>query len=344
MIKTEYIPWNHHIELARGIRPALRLKDGEPFLAWQSRARAKLAELLGMDKLVPGADDGFEVELELDRGGYTDTRFTFRPEEGVVCVCRLLIPKGEGKIPLFVCLQGHGRGMHISTGEPRFPGDERSIESGRDIAVQAADRGFAALCIEQRCFGERGGTPEPDCRNAAVTAILVGRTLIGERVFDVSRALDVVLARFPRIDSERIACTGNSGGGTTTFYSACIDERIALAVPSCSVCTYLGSIVSIHHCECNYIPRAAEFFDMGDLAGLIAPRPLAVIAGRDDSIFPIDATRENFALIQSCYRAAGVPDRCILAVGEGGHAYYPREAWDAVDRLMAFWGGKKTKN
>lgn len=314
--------------------PALRLKDGEPFPLWQERARAKLAELLGAEKLVPPADDGYEEEFVIDRGGYTDTRFTFFSEKDVRCICRLLIPKGEGKIPLFVCLQGHGTGMHISVGEPKFPGDEESIGSGRGIALQVVERGFAALCVEQRCFGERGGTPEPNCRHAGLTAIILGRTLIGERVFDVSRSLDVALARFDRLDASRIACTGNSGGGTATFYSACMDERIALAVPSCSVCTFAGSIGAMRHCECNYIPRIAEFFDMGDLAGLIAPRPLAVVAGALDRIFPIDATEKNFGLIKDCYRAAGAPENCRLAVGAGGHAYYPDEAWEAIGKLV----------
>jgi len=35
---------------------------------------------------------------------------------------------------------------------------------------------------------------------------------------------------------------------------------------------------------------------MGDLALLIAPRPLIVVAGKKDTIFPIKGVRETYAL------------------------------------------------
>jgi len=54
---------------------------------------------------------------------------------------------------------------------------------------------------------------------------------------------------------------------------------------------------------------------------------LVVVAGLTDRIFPIDATRETFALIQSYYEAAGAPDNCILHVGGEGHRFYA-EAWE----------------
>jgi hypothetical protein len=75
---------------------------------------------------------------------------------------------------------------------------------------------------------------------------------------------------------------------------------------------------------------------MGDLAGLIAPRPLVVVAGRDDDIFPIGAVEETFETIGRIYRAAGVPDRCRLVVGEGGHRFYADQAWP-VFRELSGW-------
>ena len=71
--------------------------------------------------------------------------------------------------------------------------------------------------------------------------LLLGRTMIGERVWDVSRANDA-LGAFPEVDVDRVACMGNSGGGATTFYAACLEPRIRVAMPSCSVCTYRDSI------------------------------------------------------------------------------------------------------
>ena len=60
---------------------------------------------------------------------------------------------------------------------------------------------------------------------------------------------------------------GNSGGGTATYYAACLDERISLAMPSCAVCSWDQSIAVKRHCACNYVPYIANYFDMGDMGG-----------------------------------------------------------------------------
>ena len=106
-----------------------------------------------------------------------------------------------------------------------------------------------------------------------MVAMLMGRTLIGERIWDISRAIDI-LEHFSEIDMERVAIIGNSGGGTVAFYAACMDERIKVVMPSCSVCTYKCSTTATRHCTCNYILGTAKYFDMGDLSCLIAPRKL----------------------------------------------------------------------
>jgi len=158
-----------------------------------------------------------------------------------------------------------------------------------------------------------------------MTALLLGRTTLAGRVWDVMRAIDVAEAQFS--PGARYACMGNSGGGTATWYAAALEPRLAGAMPSCAVCSFDGSIAPISHCICNYVPGIRQWFDMGDLAGLIAPRPLVIVAGALDRIFPIDATRETFALIQSYYAAAGAPDKCRLYVGAEGHRFYA-EAWE----------------
>lgn len=118
-----------------------------------------------------------------------------------------------------------------------------------------------------------------------MNALLVGRTMIGERCWDVSRAIDLALT-YAAIDGQRILCTGNSGGGTTTYYAACMDDRIQVAMPSCAVCSFADSIAAMFHCQCNFIPGIAKYMDMGDMAAAIAPRKLIVINGKEDPIFP----------------------------------------------------------
>lgn len=292
-------PQKWHEELMDNVSPKMGYREGMNFSSWQEDARETLASLLGLpfEKVEPD----LQVEYERETDEYIEKRFVFHAEEHMHVPCHLLIPKaGKKPYSLVICLQGHSTGMHISLARPKFEGDEKSIKGGdRDFAIQIVREGYAALTIEQRCFGERGGTETgPDCYQSSMSALLLGRTTIGERVWDVSRAIDVIEEYFPEIDSKQIGCMGNSGGGTTAYYAACMDERISIAMPSCAVCTYKDSIGPIHHCSCNYIPRIYEYFEMGDLAGLIAPRPLVIVAGKEDKIFPIDGVKESFKTAQ----------------------------------------------
>ena len=111
--------------------------------------------------------------------------------------------------------------MHISLGRPKYPGDEDSIKGGdRDFCVRAVKEGFAAIAVEQRNFGECGAeeTGRPRCYESTLTALLMGRTTIGERVWDVSRLIDLLESDFSdKVDLENICCMGNSGGGTATI-------------------------------------------------------------------------------------------------------------------------------
>ena len=73
---------------------------------------------------------------------------------------------------------------------------------------------------------------------------------------------------------------------------------------------------------------------MGDMAAAIAPRKLIVINGKEDPIFPEAGVKKAFDAIQKVYRAAGVPQNCMLTTGNGGHRYYRKEAWEAFDKII----------
>lgn len=245
----------------------------------------------------------FEIEYENESEHFREIRFVFQSEKDYFVPCHLLIPVGADEpLPVVICLQGHSKGMHISLGRPKFDGDEEIINDGdRDFGIRAIEEGYCALVMEQRNFGECGGTKDgPDCFNSSMAALLIGRTTIGERVWDVQRVIDVIEEYFPQVDSDNIMCMGNSGGGTATFYATCIDQRIKLAMPSCSVCTYEDSIVAMYHCCCNFIPDIRKYFDMGDLGGLIAPQKLVVVAGKNDEIFPKDGVKKVLKLSREC--------------------------------------------
>ena len=136
------------------------------------------------------------------------------------------------------------------------------------------------------------------------------------------------------ITMEGSVLMGNSGGGTATYYTACLEHRFDGFMPSCALCTYRDSIVNIHHCTCNYVPRIARYFDMGDLAVMIAPKKLVVVSGKEDDIFPLFGVHEVYGEIERLYEAADAADHCALVEGEGGHRFYADDAWPVMKKLL----------
>ena len=142
-------PMELYLKQLSELKPALSLQEGQSLEEWRPVALRKLRELMGMDYFEP-CDPEFRTEEIIDKGDYVRTRFTFQSEEGYRVPGYFLRPK-TGFTGVMICLQGHSTGMHISLGEAIYERDAASIAGGRDIAVQAVARGYAALVIEQRC-------------------------------------------------------------------------------------------------------------------------------------------------------------------------------------------------
>jgi len=328
-----------HLALVKEAPRKLRFVPGCDYEAWRGQVKEKFRALLGMERIEANICDlNVDVEEEVQMDGYRRIRFTFETEKNCLVPCYLLVPDdaGEKKYPVAITLQGHSTGFHNSVGIPKFEGDEEYQTRGQ-FGVQAVRAGFVSLCIEQRGMGESispfraGKKVAHRCSVTALTAINLGRCVIGERVWDVKRGIDA-LKEFEHLglDLDKILITGNSGGGTTTFYASCYDERIRLSVPSCAFCSYETSIMAVPHCVCNYIPGVMDWFEMEDLSCLIAPRPFTVVAGQLDNIFPIHGVRKSYETVQEIYKAAGAPDACRLVETPREHWWCQDIVWPAI--------------
>ena len=332
-----------HDGVIKKTKQKLGFNEEREFSVWEKQVREKFIELLGIPAIEENACPiKISIVEEKQKEVYKQIRFEFESEWGAFVPCYLLIPDtGKEKYPVAIVLQGHNKsGFYSSIGEP-YNEVDKAYDTGRGMfAVQAVEQGYIALAVEMRGRGDRTARNREDrrvtiyplpgsCYYETMTALQLGRTMAVERAWDISRAIDA-LAYFPQCDTDKIIITGNSGGGTASFYAACYDERIKVSAPSCAFCPYPESTLRFYHCSCNYIPQIYRWFDMDDLSCLIAPRKLLIVAGEKDPSFLVEGVRRGYEKVEKIYEKAGIKDNCRLVVTDKGHFWDDGVMWQTI--------------
>ncbi|MBM81471.1 MAG: acetylxylan esterase [Planctomycetaceae bacterium] len=101
------------------------------------------------------------------------------------------------------------------------------------------------------------------------------QSILGVQVYNSIRALDW-LASLEDVDESRLAVTGGSGGGTQTILLGAIDPRPVASFPQGMVSTSMQGGCTCENATCLRIGTGNV-----ELAGLFAPRPLAMTGAND---------------------------------------------------------------
>lgn len=310
------------------------------YKVWQKKFRAELKDALGISIIESQLKDFQPTLVQIDSediGFGIRERWQIWTEPDVNIPFIMIRPKNiEGKVPLVITPHGHGKNTEQYAGVYVSPADSiEAVDGQRNMAYLFAQQGFITITPAARGF--EGTMREEDSNGVSSCNILmhkdalVGRTPVGDRVWDIMKIIDWALAELP-VDESKVIVTGNSGGGTQSVYAGAIDTRISICMPASAFSSYEASIGVIEHCACNYIPGIMNLGDMGDVLGLVAPRALCIIQGQYDPIFPIEGAKEQFETVRKVYEAAGVPGNCELYIGPEGHRYYFAGADDFVKK------------
>lgn len=342
-VRRAYSPMQHAMETYEAVQPALSCdaRNETEWKAWRAKLKRKFLELLGpMDER--RCDLAPQVSKRKRMDGYTRERVIFQSRPNLTVAAWVLIPeKASGRLPTLICLHGHGAGKDEIVGI-NDDGTERAEYGGyqKDFAVQAVRRGFLVIAPDMLSFGERRDQPEiaqgkgsSSCRRSSLAGMLLGRTMPGLRVYDAMRCIDYLETR-PECDPKRIGCMGISGGGEITTFAAAVEERISAALISGYLAYWRDSIVSIAHCEDNYVPGVLQWAEMPDIASLIAPRPVFFENGTEDTIFPIRSARAAFKQIRASYTAAGWGHRCDMQAFPGEHQFCGEKGFPFLERWL----------
>jgi len=168
------------------------------------------------------------------------------------------------------------------------------------------------------------------CTWAMTAGLLLGKILVGLRVWDAMRSIDYLMSR-PEVDSSRIGCMGLSSGGTHTMFTAALDERIRVAVISGAFGTFKDTLLEAEECPCQYVPHLLRVADLPDIVSLIAPRPLLIEQGADDPHATLEVVRGAFGRVRRAYQVAGSEERVALDNFPGGHRFDGGQALPWLD-------------
>ena len=334
-----------HDLVAENTKPELTFDKSKNLDEQRETLRARFTLLTGIDKIKEN-DCPLEYEIveEVELDGYKRIKIHYLSEKDMVVPCYLLVPNGVKKAPLCIVLQGGVKGYKYSVGL----GDEYELEgdftkpdySKVDYAIQAVKQGYCALAVEQRAMGEL--FPYDTRRNwmgrnrsgfTTFYAFTLGRTTVGERVWDMKKAIDV-MENFPMVDTEKVIITGNQVGGVTAYYLAAYDDRVKISAPSSGFCSYKDSVMDISTTYCQVIPKVYLHFDMPDLAQLIAPRKLLIISDKNEEIYPIDKAIESFEKVKEIYTLYGAEENCKQVFKETPDASWDKEiAWKEINEM-----------
>ena len=246
--------------------------------------RRQLLDMLGLDPQPKRTPLKAQITGRLERDAYRIENVVFQSLPGLYVTGNLYVPKGAAKpLPTVLYLCGHS---------PHPLGAKFQYQ---DRAIWFASHGFVCFVLDTLEFGEVAGIHHGTHDLNMWNWLSLGYTPAGVEVWNAIRALDYLETR-SEVDARHIGLTGISGGGAMTWYTAAVDERIAAAAPVCSTFTW-GS-QSEHwlargQCDCIYYHNT-YIWDFPVVAALIAPRPLLILSGQKDTIFPPDGYHAVF--------------------------------------------------
>lgn len=344
--RTVHIDTYYEDELAfrerlkrEGRSAAFKGTTPEDFEAWQIATRVRLFDLLGLSIM-----DRVSIEArELDRvqiaGGIVRTHAMLQVERDVWMPFYLLEPQSpkldaRGRKCCYICPHGHqGAGAASVAGVTGVPAVDDAVRKfNYDYGLRLARMGYVTVCPDARGWGSRRdwkgqGDDENSylrgtCLNQARMAEPLGLTVAGLNAWDNMRLIDYLEARGD-IAMDDLGCFGFSGGGYMTLYLAALDPRVRKAFVSGYLYGVDDSLLHLNgNCSCNYVPGLWRLLDMGDIASLIAPRPLLVQSCEGDHLNGargLANVDEQLSIVRDAYGLVGHADDLLHEVCPGGH-------------------------
>lgn len=169
------------------------------------------------------------------------------------------------------------------------------------------DQGSAICAINLRGMGLSAPRPPrgaPDFYRGmqledrfAWANLVLGNPVIGQRVWDILRALDYLRSRAD-VDGSQIRILGKGSAGLAAMMAAALDQRVRSILISRSIASYSSVVNSENYVLALdwFVPGILQHFDIPDIAAAIYPRPVWVIDALDGdgTVLPESSARDCY--------------------------------------------------
>jgi hypothetical protein len=285
---------------------------------WQERARDIREHVLvscGLWPMPKKAPLDAHIFGRIEREDYSIEKVYFQSFPGLYVAGNLYRPLRRGKGPFPAILNPHG---HWANG--RMADTKDGSIPARCISF--ARQGMIAFSYDMVGFNDTHFTDSPTNRPfyevhrlfaTNDTDLLWSISLMGLQTWNSIRALDF-LESLPDADPRRLACTGESGGGTQTFMLGAVEDRLAAQAP----------VVMVSHimqggCLCENAPGLRVEYSNMEIAAAAAPRPQILVAATGD--WTRDTPKVEGPAIEHIYELLGAADKFRYVQFDFGHNY-----------------------
>ncbi len=310
----------------------------QELLLKQAIGRDKLRSLLKIAE-IPGKLPLLKVEQVEPRRSFQNCmlqRISLTICEGLSFPMYLLTPnksRDSYYTPCAIFCHGHGNGSRETLGLDA-QGNFLKEENYHHLApIELCKLGYTVAVPEILGFGDTSATWDATCRAPYGVLSMMGLSLAGLRVYQIMRIIDYLIL-YLHADIENLVCMGISGGGMLTAFAAACDTRIRCAIVSGYLSSFAGSILSLEHCICNFVPELYRYFEMTDIAAMILPRTLLIEAGTEDPIFPIEEVRNACQELRRLYSLIEKPQNFLFEEFPGGHQISGKLAYPFLKKRL----------
>ncbi len=297
------------------------------------RLRKRLAQSLGFLQFPWPPYLGEKVVGAVRRKGYRIEKVVYEGLPGVRVPAHVYVPEhARGRAPAIIFYTGH------------WWTDSKTRPDFQAFSINMARLGFVVLIFDAFGQGERGVSWRDHRRTGA---LLVGVSQQGFAVYETQCAFQYLLTRRD-VDPGRVGITGASGGGYNTWITSALEEWVPVAVPVVGTSEFYEQIQVTRALDwyrasehCHFVPGLIHYANNHELAAMIAPRPLLIIAASEDQSFPIAGVREVAGYAARLYESFGARDRFgFFEDSSSGHGYQQKKREAAYGWFLKWLKGE----